>query len=204
MSANAVAGFLPSTGGLHFANNYPPGPTVKLGFIDPRWVGIGDASSGLCGGMSMYVRDAFAAKRPIPPDTSAPANGSPLFKAIVRNQVQSLYWLSVPLRFYWLSAFVGGAPGRRAVDHEWQKITDAIDAGKLPIIGLIRKSSWNPFKLTSNHQVLAFAYDDDGTTRHLKLYDPNHPNDDTVSITVDVAGLRQSTGEDLLDLFKAD
>jgi hypothetical protein len=204
MSANAVAGFLPSTGGLHFANNYPPGPTVKLGFIDPRWVGIGDASSGLCGGMSMYVRDAFAAKRPIPSDTSAPANGSPLFKAIVRNQVQSLYWLSVPLRFYWLSAFVGGAPGRRAVDHEWAKITGAIDAGKLPIIGLIRKSSWNPLKLSSNHQVLAFAYDDDGPIRHLKLYDPNHPNDDTVLITIDAAGLKQSTGEDLLDLFKAD
>ena len=153
--------------------------------------------------MSWYVRDAYAAKRPIPPDTTAPANGSPLFQAIVRNQVQSLYWLSVPLRFYWLSAFVGGKPGRRAVDHEWAKITGAIDARKLPIIGLIRKSSWNPFKLTSNHQVLAYAYDDDGTTRHLKLYDPNHPNDDTVVVTIDATGLKQSTGEDLLDLFNA-
>jgi hypothetical protein len=203
MSANAVAGFQPSTSGLHFSNSFPPGPTVKLGPLDPRWVGVGDASSGLCGGMSWYVRDSFAKKRAIPPDTSPPANGSPLFKAIVRNQVQSLYWLSVPLRFYWLSAFVGGKPGRRAVDHDWAKITSTIDAGNLPIIGLIRKSSWNPFKLTSNHQVLGYAYDDDGTTRHLKVYDPNHPNGDNVVITIAAPGLTQSTGEDVLDVFNA-
>jgi hypothetical protein len=149
------------------------------------------------------VRDSFAKKRAIPPDTSPPANGSALFNAIVRNQVQSLYWLSVPLRFYWLSAFVGGKPGRRAVDHDWAKITSTIDAGNLPIIGLIRKSSWNPFKLTSNHQVLAYAYDDDGMTRHLKVYDPNHPNVDDVVITIAAPGLSQSTGEDVLDVFNA-
>ena len=35
---NAVPGFVPSVHGLHFANRFPPGPTLKLGFIDPRWV----------------------------------------------------------------------------------------------------------------------------------------------------------------------
>jgi hypothetical protein len=203
MTANAVAGFLPSTWGLHFSNSFPPGPTVKLGFIDPRWVGVGDASAGLCGGMAWYVRDTFTKKRAVPPDTTPPANGSPLFKAIVRNQVESLYWLSVPLRFYWLSAWVAGKPGRRAIDREWDKIKGTIDSGKLPIVGIIRKASWNPFALTSNHQVLAYAYDDDGTTRHLKIYDPNHPNADDVVLTIGPMSLTQSTGETVIDLFNA-
>ena len=52
-SSNAVPGFLPSTNGFHFANHFPPGPTLKLGVLDPRWVGIGDAAAGLCGGMAL-------------------------------------------------------------------------------------------------------------------------------------------------------
>src|SRR4051794_3831824 len=89
----AVAGFVPSVHGLHFANRFPAGPTVKLGVLDPRWVGVGDATAGLCGGMSWLVRERFEAGQPIPGDTTAPANGSPLFQSIVRRQVQSLDWL---------------------------------------------------------------------------------------------------------------
>ena len=81
VDSNAIAGFLPSVHGLHFANRYPPGPTLKLGAIDPRWVGVGDAAAGLCGGMSWFVREWFEEGRTMPPDTTAPENGSPLFKA---------------------------------------------------------------------------------------------------------------------------
>ena len=108
--SNAVTGFKPSIHGLHFANRYPSGPTVRLGMIDPRWVGVGDASAGLCGGMSWFVRERFESGLPAPADTTAPDNGSPLFRAIVRRQVLSLDWLRGPLRF-WLSA---GAIGRAA------------------------------------------------------------------------------------------
>ena len=120
--SNAVPGFLPSVHGLHFANHWEPGPTVRLGFIDPRWVGVGDATAGLCGGMSWFVRERFESGRPLPPDTTAPANGSPLFRAIVRRQVQSLDWLRGPLRF-WLSA--GTSPDRlrrRTLEVEWPRI----------------------------------------------------------------------------------
>ena len=100
---HVVAGFLPTTNGLHFSNSFPSGPTVKLGPLDPRWVGM-DASAGLCGGMSRRIREQFEAKQPIPADTAPPANGSTLFQAIVRRQVLSLDWLRVPVRFYALSA----------------------------------------------------------------------------------------------------
>ena len=70
--SNAVPGFLPSTHGLRFANSFPPGPTVRFGLIDPRWIGIGDASAGLCGGMSWFVRERFEAGLPMPTDTEPP------------------------------------------------------------------------------------------------------------------------------------
>ena len=34
--ANAVPGFVPSVHGLHFANRWPSGPTLRFGPLDPR------------------------------------------------------------------------------------------------------------------------------------------------------------------------
>ena len=202
-NSNAVPGFLPSVHGLHFSNRFPPGPTVRLGFIDPRWVGVGNADAGLCGGMSWFVRERFETGLPMPAVTSAPDNGSPLFRAIVRRQVMSLDWMRGPLRF-WLSA--GTSPDRlrrRTLDTEWPRIRAAIDAGRLPMVGLVRHHGWNPFHLTKDHQVLAFGYDTagpDGPTT-IRLYDPNWPNRDDVSVTLLQGGFLQSTGEQLLGLI---
>ena len=206
VETNAVAGFLPSVHGLHFANRYPPGPTLKLGLIDPRWIGVGDAEAGLCGGMSWFVREWFEEGRAVPADSAPPANGSPLFRAIVRRQVMSLDWLRGPIRF-WLAAL---APPERLRDKtlevEWPRIRAAIDAGRLPMVGLVRHHGWSPFQLTRDHQVLAYAYDTagrDGPTT-IRLYDPNWPNRDDVSITLLSGGFFQSTGEPLFGLFGLD
>src|SRR5262245_58126262 len=145
--SNAVHGFLPSVNGLHFANRYPPGPTVRLGVIDPRWVGVGDADAGLCGGMSYLVREWFEEGRTIPADSIAPDNGSPLFRAIVRRQVLSLDWLRGPLSF-WLAAVASPERIRhQTLEVEWPLIRAAIDRGRLPLVGLIRHQGWNPFDL---------------------------------------------------------
>jgi hypothetical protein len=204
--ANAVSGFLPSVNGLHFQNRYPSGPTVRLGVIDPRWVGVGDADAGLCGGMSWFVREWFETGRPVPPDTGPPENGSPLFRAIVRRQVLSLDWLRGPLRF-WLSA--GSSPERlrqRSLQLEWPRIRAAIDQGRLPMVGLIRHHGWNPFDLTKDHQVLAFGYETAGSAgpTTIRLYDPNWPNRDDVSITLLGGGFFQSTGEQLFGVISLD
>jgi hypothetical protein len=201
--SNAVPGFIPSVHGLHFANRYPPGPTVKLGLIDPRWVGVGNAEAGLCGGMSWFVREWFENARPIPAEVTAPDNGSPLFRAIVRRQVMSLDWLRGPLR-YWLAA--GSTSDRlkaRTLEVEWPRMRAAIDAGRLPMLGLVRHHGWNPFHLTKDHQVLAFGYESAGPTgpHTLRLYDPNWPNRDDVSITFLGGGFMQSTGEPLFGVL---
>ena len=203
VESNTVDGFLPSVNGLHFANRYPSGPTVKLGALDPRWIGVGDADAGLCGGMSWFVREWFEAGRQIPSETSAPANGSPLFKAIVRRQILSLDWLRGPAKF-WLAALSSPQRQRQnTLEIEWPRIKDSIDAGRLPMLGLVRHRGWNPFDLNKDHQVLAYGYDTagpDGPTT-IRVYDPNWPDRDDVSITLLNGGFMQSTGERLFGLI---
>jgi hypothetical protein len=203
-TSNAVPGFLPSTNGFHFANRFPPGPTLKLGVIDPRWVGIGDAAAGLCGGMAWSTRERFAARRPIPPDTKAPANGSPLFRSLVRSQVQSLRWFLTSWQFWWAGVIGPDRTLASTRDHVLPGLEGAIDVGRLPLVGLVRHSGPSPWAMTGSHQVLAYAYARDGATTTVRIYDPNWPDRDDVSITVDVAGIRQSTGEVLFGLLLLD
>lgn len=225
MRSAAVAGFRPSEHGFRFANRWPPGPTARIGPLDPRWVGFGDASAGLCGGMVATVRDLFEAAIAPPVDDWPPANGSPRFRAIVRRQVQSLAWGRVPLRYWELQAFRPDPPAglaaalRReparvvAVEREWPRVRAAIEAGTLPVVGLVRVAGWSPRLLTVNHQVLGYAFEEDGTGFRVRVYDPNHPGRDDVEIRAEVdpddgrplrdrIRLAQSTGEPLLGYFR--
>jgi hypothetical protein len=219
-ASNEIPGFLPSQDGFHFANRFPSGPTVTLGPIDIRWFGrIGDASAGLCGGMSATVRDLFDAGVKPPIDIEAPANGSRRFQALVRRQVQTLDWMRVPLRFYNLSAFRPSPAtwwsrllrrrpvGDVAVDREFPRIRAEIDAGRPAMVGLIRSASANPLRLTANHQVLAYGYRVEPARITLRLYDPNWPDRDDAEarLIVDGAGVsaESTTGEPLLGFFLA-
>lgn len=210
MSERVVPGFLPSTKGLHFANRFPPGPTVRLGPIDPRIIGVGDAAAGLCGGMCYTVRDLFEAGVAPPPDRTPPDNGTPRFQSIVRRQVQTLDWFRLPVRFWARSALGGSFGGDRAAatfEREWPKVRRDIDEGKLAMVGLIRVAGVNPFKLTGNHQVIGYGYAEDGRGVTLRVYDPNWPDRDDVTATIHLdpalrpTGVESSTGEPLLGYF---
>lgn len=231
-AANAVPGFLPSLNGLRFANRFPPGPTLTFAGLDPRPLGFGDASAGLCGGMALTTRDLFEAGLTAPADAAPPANGSPRFKALVRRQVESLDWFRVPLRYLdlqalrpdpptGLAALLGREPARvDALLREWPRIRAEIDAGHPAVVGLIRASGGSPWMLTRNHQVLAYGYEvvgageTTGETVTIHVYDPNHPARDDVTLEAavepvapgvpwrDRIALRQSTGEPLLGFFR--
>jgi hypothetical protein len=202
-ASNAVPGFQPSVHGLHFSNRFPSGPTVKLGFIDPRWVGVGDADAGLCGGMSWFVRERFEAGLPVPSDEVAPPNGSPLFRVIVRRQVMSLDWLRGPLRFWLAAGMSADRRRRRTLEVEWPRIRATIDEGRLALVGLVRHHGWNPFGLQLDHTVVAYAYESAGSTgpHTIRLYDPNWPDRDDVTITLLPSGFLQSTGEALFGVI---
>ncbi len=210
MDVRTIEGFRPSTHGFHFANAWPHGPTVRFGPLDPRIVGIGDAADGLCGGMVYTAADLFAAGVAIPADAEPPANGSPRFRAIVRRQVESLAWLTVPFRYWWKSALggrFGGDRARSTLEHEWPIARRELDAGRLVVLGLVRIASLDPRELVRNHQVIAWGYAEDGRGVTLNLYDPNWPDRDDVTITTHLdpalrpTGLTQSTGEPLLGWF---
>jgi hypothetical protein len=181
--------------------------------------------------MSLTARDLFEKGLSAPSNTEPPANGSPRFRALVRRQVQSLDWLRVPLRYFDLQAFRPDPPTRLAtwlgrepprivaIDKEWPRIRAEIDAGHPCVVGLIRTSGSSPWRLTSNHQVLAFAYDATDAAITVHVYDPNHPGRDDVELraviapdTMDPSGvgrprherlsLTQTTGEPLLGFFR--
>lgn len=198
VTSHVVPNFLPSEDGLHFPNSYPPGPTVHVGPLDPRLIGVGDASMGLCGGMCYFVKRKFTANQPVPARTTVPDNGSDLFKQLVREQVRSLRFGLVPMRFWRLSAMDDAARKKYTRDTAWPAIRRSLDGNSLTQIGLIRQTARNPLKLIGNHQVLAYGYEigDDASIR-VRIYDPNHPNKDNVWVPMDGSG-PQSTGEVLL------
>jgi hypothetical protein len=203
-------------------------------------IGIGDASGGLCGGMALTARDLWAAGVPAPPDAEPPANGTRRFTALVRRQVQSLDWLRVPLRYAVLAVLhpdpptrLGKVLGREPVRvpsllREWPRIAAELDAGRPCLVELIRVGGPTPAALVRNHQVLAWAYRAapasadcadpadfarGGGVIALRVYDPNHPGRDDISLEVAVAvddgrplreriALRQSTGEPLIGYFR--
>lgn len=200
-ASNAVAGFLPSTHGLHFANSFPSGPTVRFGPIDPRWIGVGDAANGLCGGMAWFVRERFEAGLPIPTDTQVPANGSPLFQVLVRRQVKSLEWLRTPMGFWWIGAFGPDRTARRARETEWPRSRTTIDTGRLAMLGLVRHQGLDPRNLSRSHQVVAYGYATEGETVKLRIYDPNWPDRDDVVVVIEPNLIRQSTGEPLFGVL---
>lgn len=203
VESRVVEGFLPSTHALRFPNQFPPGPTVRLGFLDPRLLGFGDAAHGLCGGMCVFVRRRFENGQAVPEASTVPANGSELFRSLVREQLRSLRVGRVPVRFWRMAAASPAARSARTRFREWPPIQAAIDDGRLAVVGLIRVHGRNPLRLTGNHQVLAYGYELDGAAIRLRVYDPNWPGRDTVTVPVDQPGT-QSTGEPVLGVIALD
>jgi hypothetical protein len=206
MPSRAVPGFLPSTHGFAFANRWPPGPALswRLGLVQ---VGLGDTALGLCGGMAYVVRDRFEQGGSARGEVVPPAPGTALFREVVRRQLDSFDRLVVvPWRFWRAASSSRAARNRLTATVSWPAIRAQVDAGRLAVVGLLRTTSRNPSLLGVNHQVLAYGYDEAGGAVMLRIYDPNHPGDDDVRLTLahgpgGELALGQSTGEQLFGLL---
>jgi hypothetical protein len=195
-----VPGFLPSTSGFGFPNRFAKVPVRRIGVPGLISVPIGDASNGLCGGMAFAARDYFEAGRTIPRNTTPPSRGV-LFEYLVTRLFDSFDLPLGPTRYLKLMSpllsdgdslwtQLGLAPHGRAwrmIREEWPKIRSDIDAGHPSPLGLERVKSNDPFQLKQNHQVLAYGYDLTDTDLTLRLYDPNHPRDDGVTLSLSLA-----------------
>jgi hypothetical protein len=199
-SAPVAGRFLPSVSAFRFTNDFPHQPVVTVPIPGlGRGIPIGDASRGLCGGMTFAVRDLFEAGREPPADTTPPGADTPLCHYIVRRLFDSWDLPRGALRYYQLQTAPDTdavwALGRRAgvgrstVVGEWPRARMELDSGRLAALGIITVHSADPFKLGMNHQVLAYGYELAGTAVTVRVYDPNTPIDraDDVAISFDTA-----------------
>jgi hypothetical protein len=82
------------------------------------------------------------------------------------------------------------------VNVEWPAIRRDLDGGSLSTVGLVKVVGRDPNKLGLNHQVVAYGYDLDGSMVTLRVYDPNFPNDDEVTLRFDTADPRAAITPD--------
>lgn len=197
--------FRPSRDGFHFANAWPATPAWWWGFGVVH-LGLGNAANGLCGGMVFAARDRFERGEAPPSEATPPPAGTPLFREIVRRQIDSFdRAVVVPWRF-WRASNASERWQRRATVDAWPAIRREIDAGRPAMVGLVRAPRWNPLQIGMGHQVLAYAYEASPGVATLRIYDPNHPDDDAVEIRIERGPggeirLSQSTGEPLRGLL---
>ncbi len=194
MATVNVPDFLPSANGLRFANDFPKVPLIQIP-VPGTTIRLGDASDGLCGGMTYLTADLARAGLPPPPGTDPPSAG-PLFEYLVKRAFQSFDLPDGPLQYLlWM-----GLPDRdalfglhgvvwRTLTQEWPKVRADLDGGTLSPLGLVRTRSFNPKDLGLNHQVLAYGYELDESAKKLRVRvcDPNFPGDDGVAVQVSLA-----------------
>jgi hypothetical protein len=199
MQSARVPHFKPSVNGFRFPNDFEPGPLATISIATlPNPVPLGDASNGLCGGMTYAVADFFLAQPRLHiPETGpiAPALGQPLTNYIIQRFIDSFALWDSPnsnaYRYVDLmstldhnTAIALGVPWI-IVNNEWPKIKADLDGGKPSLLGLVDGSWVWPTNLSAKlkmlkgcHQVLAYGYDlDDAANLTLLVYDPNDPYD---------------------------
>ncbi len=189
-----VPGFRPSTAALHFPNQFPHAPVVRIALLGGLSIPIGDAANGLCGGMVYTVRDLHQAGITPPLLNTAPTGG-PMLQYLADRLVDSLSLPFGPATYLRLMDPTLSDEDRawRMIRMEWPAIRADLDRGHLSPLGLITTKSHNPLAVGRNHQVLAWGYDLRDTRLTLRIYDPNRPDDDHVALTLDTAHPRQAT-----------
>jgi Ricin-type beta-trefoil lectin domain-like len=169
-------GFRPVTNGFHFANSFVTdiAGIVKLG--------------GLCGGMALAAADYFIAGKPIPSQTTLPANGTPLQSYIYNRHLNSVGDNAAK----WAELFNNPFGWRTSEFFNWglqgygggrlEELVKQIDAGKPVPIGLFSPGNAG---FAPHHQVLAIGYHlgcykgDLGNNKEqvkIFIYDSNFPD----------------------------
>lgn len=185
-----TTGFLPSKHGFPFPNCFPagvpvlnlPGPLARL----CRYPG-----GGVCGGMVFVALDHYLHGVPRPAEPT-----DVLFRRLWRRLLGSWSFPFGVLKYYdWqrrplASAFVGGVRVRAGTTAltaaEWPKIQASLDAGMPAPLGLVQTDGFDPRRMSRHHQVLAYGYDASDDAVSLHVYDPNWPDQDTVTLTLPV------------------
>jgi hypothetical protein len=191
------ANFVPSRDGFAFTNEWPSEPAVVLSTPFGE-INIGNAATGLCGGMVFAALDYWqAGVRPAP---ARPAKGEPLYSYIVQRLIDSWHlpagvaqyyqWMNLPdgdTGFDVLGQHVVTDRGLawRTIQTQWPQITADLDHGTPAALGVVTAASTSPADLGLNHQVLAYGYDASASQVTVRVYDPNSGQNDGIYIRFD-------------------
>lgn len=170
-------GFRPSKDGFGFPNTWKD---TLLGVVSSR---------GRCGGMVFAALDAFLSEEPLGAEARArelPPYDSPLAQAIWRRQVESVAAgaglnLLEFARYTYLPADRALGIGV-ATRQELLVLFDMLRSGRPAPLGMV--SGVTLKHLARNHQVLAYAADFAEGHVTVRIYDPNHPLRDDVTLLV--------------------
>ena len=66
---------------------------------------------------------------------------------------------------------------------------------------VVRHTGISPFHLTQSHQVLGYAYEVAADAVTIRIYDPDWPDREDVTLTLGDLTIKQSTGEQLMGLI---
>jgi hypothetical protein len=145
--------FLASTGGFRFTNSWPSEPAVTL-HTPFGGINVGNANSGLCGGMVFAALDYWYARRVPPVDQPSPSE--PLYGYIVRRIVDS--WnipVGVAQYFTWMNlpdadtgfdvlgrqVTVDRGVSGRTVLQQWPQVKHDLDQGVPSPLGIVTTRS---------------------------------------------------------------
>lgn len=183
-------GFRPSADGFAFANTWHD---MLLGALPSR---------GRCGGMVFEALDHFVTGTPLPAEARArtlPANDSRLGRAIWRRQLASVADLPDGnlARFVQYSYLPAASP--LGVEPATRKalltLFDLLRSGRPAPLGMV--SALGLPQIATNHQVLAYGAEFDETEVRVRIYDPNYPlrNDVTLVVPLSAGPVAELVGE---------
>ncbi len=201
----SVSGFILGISWFRFYNSFPSVPHFVIDILGIK-IPIGDASNGLCGGMVFAVRDFFESGISIPSDSAPPSTGQ-IYDFLVKRLYDSFNLPLGPTKYMGLMnptlpdhetefSKIGLAPHGRAwvmIMEEWPKIKMDLDNNRLCPLGLVTIKSLDPLQMGLNHQVLAYGYELDGPDLIILVYDPNHPMDTRITISLNVSNPANTT-----------
>jgi hypothetical protein len=196
--------FKPSQDGFRFFNWFS-------GFILPFSIPFinskVDSHYGLCGGMSAAAYDFLLAGRKAPETEEVPKAGTIFQRYLFRRSIDSFAMGESILQFArWMALPDLGPNGTCALTlGEYQKIRDELDQQRLVPLGLIYDKGKSPQDIAqnvwNNHQVLAYGYAENADSSvDVRIYDPNEPKNDDVTLHAEKVQVGESAGEALYGL----
>jgi hypothetical protein len=182
--------------GFHFGNYFVN--------VIANLPGIGQISTyGRCGGMCYLALDHYFARAAMPKVraedfgqlSSVPPDGHPLADYLYQRQLDSFMTLSAVKFVSWSlgsdqSSWFSKGVSRRTKEDEFAKLKESILRGVPVTIGLI--TARDLAHLGSNHQVIAYGYEETPDAQTLHIYDVNYADREmTLTSARDALGWRQ-------------